>query len=253
MKVYPTGILEAMNNSIESAGGQPLFEVTQTYSTNKELTATSPVTQRYLAREMAYSTFADQNPPIISMVHRIWMHMRHNIDEKGIEAQKDFMLKAQEQLRRAESFKDGYLEIKDRFSKTMLDEDNLRFYFFEPAERILKDFAIKQLENAFQKNHLEKSLNENHQKRGDSPLKKDFETFLKGETFQARLEERVSQIYNGLLEQSLELNEALNERVTVECKQYGKDKNYQSTENLMKQFLEDMFHLIVIPLLDHQV
>lgn len=135
----------------------------------------------------------------------------------------------------------------------MLDEDNLRFYFFEPAERILKDFVIKQLENAFQKNHLEKSFNENHQKKGDSSLKKDFATFIQGEAFQARLEERVSQIYNELLEQSPELNKAVNERVTVEGKLHGEDKSYQSTESIMKQSLEDMFHLIVIPLLDHQV
>jgi hypothetical protein len=135
----------------------------------------------------------------------------------------------------------------------MLDEDNLRFYFFEPAERILKDFAIKQLENSFQKSHLEKSFNENHEKKGDSSLKKDFETFIKGETFQARLEERVSQVYNGLLEQSQELNEALNERVAAESRQHGKDKNHQSIEDVMKQSLADMFYLIVIPLLDHQV
>ena len=135
----------------------------------------------------------------------------------------------------------------------MLNEDNLRFYFFEPAERILKDFVIKQLENAFQKNHLEKSFNENHQKKGDLSLKKDFATFIKGEAFQARLDHRVSQIYNELLEQSPELNEAINERVAVECQQYGRDKSYQSLEDLMKQSLEDMFHLIVIPLLDHQV
>jgi hypothetical protein len=253
MKVYPVAILTALNNSIQEAGGQLLFEVAQTHSMNKELTANSPATQRYLAREMACSNFSSTQPPVLSMVRRLWTNMRHNIDEKGIEAQQDFMHQAQEQLLRAESFKDGYLEIKDRFSKTMLNEDNLRFYFFEPAERILKDFAIKQLENAFQKSHLEKSFNENHEKKGDSSLKKDFATFIKGETFQARLEERVSQVYNGLLEQSQELNEALNERVTDECRQYGKDKNYQSTEGIMKQSLEDMFHLIVIPLLDHQV
>jgi hypothetical protein len=230
MKVYPTGILEAMNNSIKMAGGQPLFDVDPANS-SEELTIDSPAIQRYLAEEMA----------------------RPSSGEKGIESQQDFMLKAQEQLLRAESFKDGYLEIKDRFSKSMLNEDNLRFYFFEPAERILKDFAIKQLENAFQKNHLEKSLNENHQKRGDSPLKKDFATFIKDETFQARLEERVSQIYNGLLEQSPELHEAVNERVVAEREQHKKDRNYQSIEDIMKQSLEDMFHLIVIPLLDHQV
>ena len=220
---------------------------------NKDLTVNSPATQRYLAREMAYSNFSSTQPPVLSMVHRLWTNMRHNIDEKGIEVQQDFMHQAQEQLLRAESFKDGYLEIKDRFSKTILNEDNLRFYFFEPAERILKDFVIKQLENAFQKNHLEKSFNENHQKKGDLSLKKDFATFIKGEAFQARLDHRVSQIYNELLEQSPELNEAINERVAVECQQYGRDKSYQSLEDLMKQSLEDMFHLIVIPLLDHQV
>jgi hypothetical protein len=251
MEVYPTGILEAMNNSIARAGGQPLFEVTQAYSMNKELTANSPVTQRHLAREMLHSNFSDTHNPVLSMAHRLWTLMRHNIDERGIEAQQDFMLKAQEQLLRAESFKDGYLEIKDRFSKIMLDEDNLRFYFFEPAERILKDFAIKQLENAFQSNHLEKSLNQNHQKWGDSPLKKDFETFIKSDIFQARLEERVLQIYNGLLQQP-ELNEAVNE-LAAESTQHRKGKNHESIEDIMKQSLEDMFHLIVIPLLDHQV
>jgi hypothetical protein len=206
-----------------------LFEV-DTANFSEELTIDSPAIQRYLAEEMA----------------------RPSSGEKGVEAQQDFMLKAQEQLQRAESFKDGYLEIKDRFSKTMLDEDNLRFYFFEPAERILKDFAIKQLENAFQSNHLEKSLNQNHQKWGDSPLKKDFETFIKSDIFQARLEERVSQIYNGLVGQSLELNEAVNE-LAAESTQHRKGKNHESIEDIMKQSLEDMFHLIVIPLLDHQV
>ena len=230
MEVYPGGILAAINNSIERAGGQPLFEVDT--ANFEELTAASPETQRYLAREMARPK---------------------NFDEEGAEAQKDFMLKAQEQLLRAESFKDGYLEIKDRFSKTMLDEDNLRFYFFEPAERILKDFAIKQLEHAFQKSHLEKSFNENHKKKGDLLLKKDFATFLKGETFQARLDERVSQVYKRLVEQSPELNEALNERVAAESRQHRKGKNHQSIEDVMKQSLEDMFYLIVIPLLDHQV
>jgi hypothetical protein len=229
MEVYPVKILTALNNSIREAGGQPLFEV-DTANFSEGLTIDSLAIQRYLAEEMA----------------------RPSSGEKGIE-QQDFMLKAQEQLLRAESFKDGYLEIKDRFSKSMLNEDNLRFYFFEPAERILKDFAIKQLENAFQKNHLEKSLNENHQKRGDSPLKKDFATFIKDETFQARLEERVSQIYNGLLEQSPELHEAVNERVVAESTQHRKGKNHESIEDIMKQSLEDMFHLIVIPLLDHQV
>ena len=131
----------------------------------------------------------------------------------------------------------------------MLDEDNLRFYFFEPAEEILKDFVIKQLENAF----LKESSNENHEKKGDSSLKKDFETFIKSDTFQARLEERVSQIYNGLVERSIELNEALNERVAAESRQHRKGKNHQSIEDVMKQSLEDMFYLIVIPLLDHQV
>ena len=129
----------------------------------------------------------------------------------------------------------------------MLNEDNLRFYFFEPAEEILKDFVIKQLENAF----LEESSNENHEKKGDSSLKKDFATFLKGETFQARLDERVLQVYNGLLEQSPELNEVLNERVADERTPHR--KNHQSIEDVMKQSLEDMFYLIVIPLLDHQV
>jgi hypothetical protein len=253
MKVYPVKILTAFNNSIQAAGGQQLFEVGPANSMmNGELTTASPEIKRYLAREMAHSNFSNTHPRVLSMVHRLWTRMRHNIDEKGIE-QQDFMLKAQEQLLRAESFKDGYLEIKDRFSKTMLDEDNLRFYFFEPAERILKDFAIKQLENAFQSNHLEKSLNQNHQKWGDSPLKKDFETFIKSDIFQARLDERVSQVYNGLLEQSPELNEALNERVAAESRQHRKDKNYQSIEDVMKQSLEDMFYIIVIPLLDHQV
>lgn len=230
MKVYPTRILEAMNNSIKRAGGQPLFEV-DTANFSEELTIDSPAIQRYLAEEMA----------------------RPSSGEKGVEAQQDFMLKAQEQLQRAESFKDGYLEIKERFSKSILNEDNLRFYFFEPAEEILKDFAIKQLENAFQKNHLEKSLNENHEKKGESSLKKDFETFIKSDIFQARLEERVSQIYNGLLEQSPELHEAVNERVVAESTQHRKGKNHESIEDIMKQSLEDMFHLIVIPLLDHQV
>jgi hypothetical protein len=230
MQVYPTGILEAMNNSIKRAGGQPLFEVGPA-NFSEELTIDSPAIQRYLAEEMA----------------------RPSSGEKGIEAQQDFMLKAQEQLQRAESFKDGYLEIKDRFSKSMLKEDNLRFYFFEPAEETLKDFATKQLENAFQKNHLEKSLNENHQKRGESSLKKDFETFIKSDIFQARLEERVSQIYKRLVEQSPELNEAFNEIAAAERKQHKKDRNYQSIEDLMQKSLEDMFHLIVIPLLDHQV
>ncbi|MEB3315160.1 MAG: hypothetical protein VKK32_02975 [Candidatus Melainabacteria bacterium] len=253
MKVYPGGILTALNNRIREAGGQPLFEVGPANSMNKELTTASPETQRYLAREMAHSNFSNTHPRVLSMVHRLWTHMRHNIDEKGIEAQENFMSKAEEQLLRAESFKDGYLEIKDRFSKTMLNEDNLRFYFFEPAEEILKDFVIKQLENAFQKSHLENSFNENHEKKGDSSLKKDFETFIKSDTFQARLEERVSQVYNGLLEQSQELNEALNERVAAESRQHGKDKNHQSIEDVMKQSLADMFYLIVIPLLDHQV
>lgn len=253
MKVYPVEILTALNNRIREAGGQPLFEVGPANSMNKELTTASPETQRYLAREMAHSKFSNTHPHVLSMAHRAWTDMRHNIDEKGIEAQKDFMLKAEEQLLRAESFKDGYLEIKERFSQTMLDEDNLRFYFFEPAERILKDFAIKQLEHAFQKSHLEKSFNENHEKKGDLPLKKDFATFIKGETFQARLDERVSQVYKGLLEQSPELNEALNERVAAESRQHTKDRNYQSIEDVMKQSLEDMFYLIVIPLLDHQV
>jgi hypothetical protein len=254
MKVYPVKILTAFNNSIQAAGGQPLFEVGPANSMmNGELTTASPEIKRYLAREMAYSKFSNTHPRVLSMVHRLWTLMRHNIDEKGIEAQQDFMLKAQEQLQRAESFKDGYLEIKERFSKSMLDEDNLRFYFFEPAERILKDFAIKQLENAFQSNHLEKSLNQNHQKWGDSPLKKDFETFIKSDIFQARLEERVSQIYKRLVGQSLELNEAFNEIAAAERKQHKKDRNYQSIEDLMQKSLEDMFHLIVIPLLDHQV
>ena len=230
-----------------------MFKVTQTHSMNKELTANSSVTQRYLAREMLHSNFSDTHNPVLAMAHRAWTYMRHNIDEKGIEAQESFMSKAQEQLLRAESFKDGYLEIKERFSQNILDEDNLRFYFFEPAEEILKDFVIKQLEHAFQKSHLEKSFNENHEKKGDSSLKKDFETFIKSDTFQARLEERVSQIYNGLVERSIELNEALNERVAAESRQHRKDRNYQSIEDVMKQSLEDMFYLIVIPLLDHQV
>jgi hypothetical protein len=37
MKVYPTRILEAMNNSIKRAGGQPLFEV-DTANFSEELT-----------------------------------------------------------------------------------------------------------------------------------------------------------------------------------------------------------------------
>jgi hypothetical protein len=239
-----------MNNSIQEAGGQPLFEVGPDNSMmNEELTTASPEIKRYLAREMAHSNFSNTHPRVLSMVHRLWTRMRHNIDEKGVEAQQDFMLKAQEQLQRAESFKDGYLEIKDRFSKSMLKEDNLRFYFFEPAEETLKDFAIKQLENAF----LEESSNENHEKKGESSLKKDFETFIKSDIFQARLEERVSQIYNGLLEQSPELHEAVNERVVAESTQHRKGKNHESIEDIMKQSLEDMFHLIVIPLLDHQV
>jgi len=230
MEVYPVKILTALNNSIREAGGQPLFEV-DTANFSEGLTIDSLAIQRYLAEEMA----------------------RPSSGEKGVEAQQDFMLKAQEQLQRAESFKDGYLEIKERFSKSILNEDNLRFYFFEPAEEILKDFAIKQLENAFQKNHLEKSLNENHEKKGESSLKKDFETFIKSDIFQARLEQRVSQIYKRLVGQSLELNEAFNEIAAAERKQHKKDRNYQSIEDLMQKSLEDMFHLIVIPLLDHQV
>ena len=177
---------------------------------------------------------------------------RPSSGENGIEAQQDFMPKAQEQLQRAESFKEGYLEIKDRFSTSMLDEDNLRFYFFKPAGRILKDFVIKQLENASQKNHPGKSPNEDHQKKADLPLKKDFETFIKSEAFQSRLDQRVSQIYKGLLDESSELNEAVNERVMVEHK-LVKDENYQSIKDIMERSLKDMFHLIVIPLLDHQV
>ena len=95
MKVYPVGILIALNNSIKEAGGQLLFEVTQT-PMNKDLTVNSPATQRYLAREMAYSNFSSTQPPVLSMVHRLWTNMRHNIDEKGIEVQQDFMHQAQE-------------------------------------------------------------------------------------------------------------------------------------------------------------
>ncbi len=222
MEFYPVEILTAFNNSIQEAGGQPLFKVTRAHSKNKRLTIGSDETQRYLARKMAHP---------------------RNFDENEIAAQEDLMLKAQAQLLRAEKFKDGYLEIKDRFSKTMLNEDNLMFYFFKPAGEILQDFAIQQLERASQKKH---------RKRADSPLKKDFETVIKGEAFQERLEQRVSQIYNVLLEESPELNEAVNERVMVERKLL-RDRNYQSIEDIMKQSLEDMFHLIVIPLLDHQV